>query len=356
MKMSKKTIRVGVVGAGGNTRKHHIPKLQAQTGVEVVSVANRTKASARKVAKEFGIANVSDDWTEVVNDPDVDAICIGTWPYMHAPITIAALEAGKHVLCEARMALDSSEAQSMLDCSRDHPAQVAQLVPAPHTLALDQTIMDLIGAGYVGDIIQIDARVNAGTGFPQWDSPVHWRQDRVLSGNNIMSMGIWYEALMRWMGPSATVHAIGQNVVRHRKAANGQRVAMTIPDHVDVTGNLEQGGQYRLNVSSVIGHADPAEVMIFGTEGTLRIGTGTVGGSGLGLYGATRQGKALRPVRVPSKKVGGWRVEEEFVNAICGKEPITHTDFATGVMYMQWTDAVTRSLRTGETVSLPLNI
>ena len=356
MNMSKSTIRVGVVGAGGNTRKHHIPKLQAQSGVEVVSVANRTLASGRKVAKEFAIANVSDDWTEVVSDPDVDAICIGTWPYMHAPITIAALEAGKHVLCEARMALDSAEAQAMLDCSRDHPTQVAQIVPAPHTLALDQTIMDLIGEGYVGEIIQVDARINAGGGFPQWESPVHWRQDRVLSGNNIMSMGIWYEALMRWVGPSATVHAIGQNIVRHRKDASGQRVTMTIPDHVDVTGELEQGGQIRLCVSSVIGHADAAEVMIFGTEGTLRVGTGTVGDSGLGLYGSKRRGKDLTAIRVPAKKIGGWRVEEEFVNAIRGKEQVTHTDLATGVKYMQWTDAVTRSLRTGETVPLPLDI
>ncbi|MFT5446280.1 MAG: putative dehydrogenase [Gammaproteobacteria bacterium] len=354
--MSKSTIRVGVVGAGANTRKFHIPNLQAQAGVEVVSVANRTKASGQKVAKEFGIANVSDDWTEVVNDPDLDAICIGTWPYMHAPITIAALEAGKHVLCEARMALDSDEGQSMLDCSRDHPKQIAQIVPAPHTLALDQTICELIGEGYVGEIIQVDARINAGAGFPQWDTPVHWRHDRELSGNNVMNMGIWYEAMMRWMGPASSVNAVGQNIVRHRKDSKGNRVTMTIPDHVDVTGRLEQGGQYRMNVSSVVGHADPADVMIFGTEGTLRIGAGTVGGSGLGLYGGKRRNKSLAAIRIPAKKIGSWRVEEEFVNAIRGKEQITHTDLATGVRYMHWTDAVTRSLRTAETVPLPLNI
>ena len=60
--MAKSKIRVGVIGAGGNTRKHHIPKLKAQPNVEVVAVANRTVASARKVAKEFGIAGATDDW------------------------------------------------------------------------------------------------------------------------------------------------------------------------------------------------------------------------------------------------------------------------------------------------------
>jgi len=354
--LSSDTIRVGVVGAGGNTRKHHIPKLQAQPGVEVVKVANRSRQSAGRVAKEFGIPEVADHWQEVVQDPELDAVCIGTWPYLHAPVTIAALEAGKHVLCEARMAMNAAEAQAMLECSREHPGQVAQIVPAPHTLALDRTIMDLIGEGFVGDLIQVDARINAGSGYPQWDAPVHWRHDRVLSGNNIMSMGIWYEALMRWVGPAATVHAVGQAVVRHRRDPSGRRVAMTIPDHVDVTGALEQGGQLRLCVSAVIGHAEPAEVMIHGTEGTLRVGPGNVGDSGLGLYGARRGKKALVQVRVPAKKIGGWRVEEEFVNAIRGKEPVTHTDLATGVRYMEWTDAVTRSLRTGETVALPLNV
>lgn len=353
--MSSNIIKVGIVGAGGNTRLHHIPKLQAQPGVEVVTVANRSRRSAAKVAKEFGIPEVADHWQDVVQDPELDAICIGTWPYLHAPVTIAALEAGKHVLCEARMAMNAAEAHAMLACSKEYPGQIAQIVPAPLTLALDATIMDLIGDGYVGDIIMVDARINAGSGYPQWDGQTHWRQDRVLSGNNIMSMGIWYEAIMRWVGPAATVNAVGQAVVKHRRDGAGRRVAMPIADHVDVTGMLEQGGQLRLCVSSVIGHADPVEVMIHGTEGTLRIGAGDVGGSGLGLSGAKRGKRALSAVRIAAKKIGAWRVEEEFVNAIRGKEPVTHTDLATGVKYMEWTDAVSRSLQTGSTVPLPLD-
>jgi predicted dehydrogenase len=356
--VSKDTIRVGVVGAGGNTRKHHIPKLQAQKGVEVVAVANRTRGSGSRVAKEFGIPEVADHWQQIVEDPQIDAVCIGTWPYLHAPVSIAALEAGKHVLTEARMAMNALEAQAMLACSREHPGQVAQVVPAPHTLALDQTIVDLIGEGYVGDVIQVDARIKAGPDFPQWDSPLHWRQEREFSGNNIMSMGIWYEAIMRWVGPAATVCAVGQAVVRHRRDGDGRRVAMTIPDHVDVTGRLEQGGQLRLCVSGVVGHTPaPDEVYIYGTEGTLRVGPGDVGGSAFGLYGARRRGKqGISALRVPARKRGAWRVEEEFVNAIRGKEAVRLTDFATGVRYMEWTDAVTRSLRSGEMVSLPLDV
>ena len=49
-----------------------------------------------------------------------------------------------------------------------------------------------------------------------------------------------------------------------------------------------------------------------------------------------------------------WRVEEEFINAIRGKEDISHTDFSTAVKYMEWTDAVTKSLKTGHVIQLPL--
>ena len=351
--MPKQDIKIGVIGAGANTRKFHIPNLQAIKGVQVVSVANRSRASGQKVAKAFAIPNVVDTWEDVIYDEDVDAICIGTWPNMHAPLTIAALESGKHVLCEARMAMNSLEAQAMFETSRMHPSLVAQIVPAPHTLEFDQTINELIADGYIGELITVDARIASGSHFPDWDSSLSWRQDRDLSGNNIMFMGIWYEAIMRWLGTAKTVQAISQNVVRHRLAEDGRRVAMTIPDHIEVLCAMEQGGQLRLAVSAVVGHVPPVDIYICGTEGTIRLYDN---GGTLSLQAGQRRHKKLSTVKILKSKRGGWRVEEEFINAINGRECITHTDFATGVKYMEWTDAVTKAMRTGSTVHLPLEI
>ena len=351
--MSNEKIRVGIIGAGGNTTKLHIPGLQAQDGVEIVSVANRTAASGQRVADEFNIPKVAADWREVVEDSGIDAVCIGTWPYMHAPMTIAALEQGKHVLCEARMALNSEQGREMLAASRRAPRCVAQIVPAPHTLAFDQTIIEMIAAGSIGELIALDGRITSPSDFPNSASPTHWRQDRDLSGNNIMSMGIWYEAMMRWVGPMANVFATGQSVISHRVDENGRRVAMTIPDHVDIMGKMEQGGQIRFNVSTVLGHVPAAvDLCIFGTEGTLRLCQ--TGSDPLTLYAGQRGGDGLAPVEIDTAKKGGWRVEEEFINAIRGTEAVSHTDFTTAVKYMEWTDAVTQSLRTGQSVALPL--
>ena len=351
--MAKDTIRVGFIGAGGNTRSRHIPGLKAQAGVELAAVANRSVASGRKIAREFGIEKVCADWQEVLNDDSIDAICIGTWPYMHETLTVASLEAGKHVMCEARMAMNSAEGHRMLAAARRHPRLTAQIVPSPMTLPFDQTIIAMISGGFIGELIALDARIAAGSDFSNPNAPFHWRHDRTLSGNNIMSMGIWYEGMMRWVGPMKTVNAVGQSVINHRRDESGRRQASTIPDHVDITGELELGGQMRLNVTTVAGLAAyPIDIHIFGSEGTLRLYQAP--GGQTTLAAGKRGDKRLKDVKIPKSKQGVWRVEEEFINAIRGKEEITHTDFATAVKYMEWTDAVTMSLRHREVVKLPL--
>jgi predicted dehydrogenase len=351
--MPEKQIRVGLIGAGGNTKAFHIPGLAKQDGVQILAVVNRTRESSQRVADEFAIPKVHDHWQALLEDLSIDAVCIGTWPYMHAPLTIAALDAGKHVLCEARMAMDHSEARTMLEASLRHPALTAQIVPAPHTLAFDRTIIDMIAGGYIGELISIDARIAAARSYPDGSAQQHWRQNRDFSGDNIMSMGIWYEAMMRWVGPAKSVMAIAQSVVRYRRDASGRRVAMEIPDHIDVIGAMAQGGQMRFNVSAVLGHApDVADVHIFGTDGTIRLRQ-PVGGT-LALSAGKRGQGTLEPMEIDPAKRGGWRVEEEFVNAIRGRERVTHTDFFTGVKYMEWTTAVSRSLREERAVMLPL--
>ena len=150
------TIRIGIVGAGNNTRRHHIPKLKKIAGVEIASVANRSRASSERVAQEFGIARVHDSWQDLVIDPEIDAVVIGTWPYLHCAVTLAALAAGKHVLTEARIAMNATEARQMLAASRVRPDLVTQVVPGPATFAADPMVMQLLTEGYIGELQSVD--------------------------------------------------------------------------------------------------------------------------------------------------------------------------------------------------------
>src|SRR5690242_15288425 len=102
--MAEQRIRVGIVGAGANTRLRHIAGFRQIPGVELAGVVNSNPESTARVAAEFGIPKTYASWEQLVADPDIDAVQIGTWPNLHSAVTCAALKAGKHVLCEARMA------------------------------------------------------------------------------------------------------------------------------------------------------------------------------------------------------------------------------------------------------------
>ena len=345
--VAQDTIRVGIIGAGGNTTSRHIPGLQAIEGVEIVGVCNRSQESSQRVADQFGIPKTYGNWQDAIADPDTNAIVIGTWPYMHCRATVAALETDKHVMCEARMAMNAREAHIMREASRQKTHLIAQIVPSPMTLRVDNTIKRLIAEGYIGDVLAVEAR--AGGAFLDSEAPLQWRQDFDLSGLNIMSMGIWYEALIRWIGEATRIMAMGKTFVKMRPDADGVMRSVRIPEHIDVVGDLACGAQLHIQVSNVAGLAGAPEVYVFGSNGTLRF-------SGNKLYGGQKGDTELTEIDIPASEVGAWRVEEEFVNAIRGEEVITHTDFETGVKYMEFTEAVTRSMQSGAAITLPLQI
>ena len=341
-------IRVGIVGAGANSRARHIPGFQALEEVEVVGVANRSRESGQRVADEFGIDHVYDNWHELVQSPDIDAVCIGTWPYMHSPITLSALEAGKHVLTEARMAMDASEARAMLLASRQNPQLVAQIVPSPFTLKVDRTIQDIVGSGYLGSLTAIELRTTQNS-FPELGGHLQWRHDRSVSGYNVLNMGIWYEALMRWVGPATEVFAMTKVTVPQRVGTDGLLRQVTVPDHVDVLCQFPGGAQAHLAFSAVTGLGAAGDAWLFGTEGTLHLDIAS-----MTLSGGRRSDQALKEIGISPEKEETWRVEEEFINAIRGLEPVRLTTFEDGLAYMEFTEAVARSAQSRKSVPLPL--
>lgn len=338
-------IRVGVIGAGSNTVALHIPNLQAIPGVTIAGVCNRTRASSERVAERFGIPSIYDDWQQAAAAPDLDAIVIGTWPYLHCRATLAALSAGKHVLCEARMAMNLQEALAMRDAARAHPQLVAQIVPAPHTLGVDATVRRLVAEGYLGQLLAVGVR--DGNRFLDREGALHWRQDVDLSGQNILSLGIWYECLLRWVGEATRVMAMGRVFVKQRRDDQGHMRAVRVPEHLDVLADLACGAQAHIQVSAVTGHAGPPGMTLFGSDATLRF-------TGSELLGGRPDDQALAPIAIPEGERSGWRVEAEFVGAIRRQEQVRLTSFETGVKYMAFIDAVAQSLATSASVPVAL--
>ena len=196
----------------------------------------------------------------------------------------------------------------------------------------------MLAEGYVGDVLAVEIQANQGQ-FVDAEAPLHWRQDAALSGLNVMTMGIWYEALMRWLGPARRVMALTKIAVPRRKDAGGAWQDVRVPDHVEILATLGRGavGAHALQHGDGAGAAERGvDLRDRGhAQGRVRCqATSPADGA------ATRR---LREIPIPAERRIGWRVEEEFVNAIRGREKVTRTTFEDGVRYMEFTEAVWKS-------------
>ena len=345
--MAEEHIRVGLIGAGGNVRNRHIPGFQKVEDLEIVAVANRSIESARAVADQFNIPQVYSSWQELLEDDSINAICIGTWPYMHRTLTLAALDKGKHVLTEARMANTAQEARDMLAASRRHADLVCQLTPTSTTYRIDNVLQQMIEDGYLGETLSVEVQALQ-TGFADFDSPLHWRQDRELSGYNTLNIGASYESMMRWLGRGNRVVAMSKVHVPYRRNQHGDLTSVTIPDHVDILYELANGAQAHMRMSATTGLSTGNQIWMHGTEGTIHVDQQQ------NVFAGRRGDTELSQVPNPPEKQAYYRVEEQFTNAIRGKEQVTMVSFETGVHYMEWAEAVYRSSQTGRAVYLPL--
>jgi predicted dehydrogenase len=342
------TIRIGLIGAGANTRSRHIPGFQALDGVEIVAVCNRSRESGQRVADEFGIPHVLDRWEQVLEQDDVDAICIGTWPYLHCPVTCAALDAGKHVLCEARMAMNAAEARQMLAKSQEHPDLVAQIVPSPAGLSVDIFLRELLADGYVGEVYEIVVR-SLSDHLADPSTPLHWRQRADRSGLNVLALGIFNETVQRFFGDTASLVAQTHWFIAQRPDPDtGEMRAVDIPDSVSVLAEMASGATAVYHLSGVARHAGPGGMEVYGRAGTLHYDLDRT------LRGAWAGDHELQEIPIPPEKAYDWHVEEDFIAAIRGERPVRLTTFADGVKYMDFTEAVHRSAQTGQRVRLPL--
>jgi predicted dehydrogenase len=343
------SIRIGIVGAGENTRLRHLPGLRAISGVEIRGVVNRTPESSARVSHDWQIPRVYSHWSELIDDPGIDAVVIGTWPHLHCEVTCAALAAGKHVLCEARMARDLAEARQMHAAHLANPGRVAMLVPSPTGLVCDAAVRDLVTDGFLGELREFV--VLGGTDqFYDYSQPLHWRQDATLSGINTLALGILHETWLRWFPQPQRVIAQTQIFERHRPSPTEAGLAeVTVPDSVQVLSQMANGARGVYHLSGVQLFGPGFQIHLYGSSGTIKI---TFGEDDDQVQIGRAGDKHLQAYPIPDVFRGRWRVEEEFVAAIRGEEPVRLTNFAAGVRYMEFTAAVLQSAQQNQVVEL----
>jgi predicted dehydrogenase len=247
------------------------------------------------------------------------------------------------------MANNTAEAREMLAASQRRPNQVCQLVPSSGTYRIDRALQRLLAERYVGDVLSVEIQMLQ-RGFAAFDGELDWRHDAELSGINVLNVGGTYESVMRWLGPGNRVMAQTRVHVPTRRDAQGRSRPATIPDHVEVLYELANGAPVHMKFSETTGLSRGNDIWIFGSEGTIHVDAEQR------ILAGKRGDQALAELPNPREQQAFHRVEEEFINAIRGREPVTMNTFEIGVRYMEWTEAIYRSAASGTAATLPLAI
>src|SRR4030081_3659912 len=257
-------LRVGMVGAGAIVRDRHLPGLRKHSDVEIVAVSNSTYESAQKFCEENAPEAVPmQNWADLLALPEIDVVWIGTPPYMHSAVTISALEAGKHVFCQARMSMDLAEAEEMLAASKRYPELVTMLCPPPYGMRADLLVKKLLAENYLGRPHHV--RLQSFTAaYLDPDAPAHWRQKIEISGLNVLTLGIYVEVLQRWLGDVTGVFAREKIIYPIRGAYD-----VIVPDLLTVLCSFENGAEGVLEFSGINTMTSGDRLEIYGSAGTL---------------------------------------------------------------------------------------
>jgi predicted dehydrogenase len=342
-----KPIRLGFIGAGGICEQRHLPNLVKMPGVELVSVCNSSAESSRRVQENWGFARTADDWRQIVAADDIDAVFIGTWPYLHCELSLAALAAGKHVFCQARMCMDGAEAQRMVDAANAHPQQVAMVCPSPFRVRWERTVREVLASERFGKLLSVTA--TSATSANRDPHQISWRERRELSGLNILQVGIYAETLNAWCGDYESL--IATTSTPNRKFDDqGQPVAIQIPQTVSITGMLSGGIPCtEFHTGLAAGH-EQAEIMLYGSAATCRVDLPT---QQVVLFAesSSKSGDVIDSIG------DEWQVESEFLTAVRaarqGDRWQVRPDFIEAARYMRKMQAVHDSARDAQLVQLP---
>jgi predicted dehydrogenase len=150
------TVRWGVLSTADIGVRKVIPGIRKAARCEIVAIASRDGAVARSVADQLGIPTAHGAYEDLLADPAVDAVYIPLPNHLHAEWTIAALRAGKHVLCEKPLAMTADDAQRMVDAAHDTGRHLMEAFMYRHHPTW-VAAMDLLDAGRIGTLTAVQS-------------------------------------------------------------------------------------------------------------------------------------------------------------------------------------------------------
>lgn len=359
--MPRKTkVRVGIIGCGGIAFGKHLPSLSRLDNVEIVAFCDLIEERALKAAKEYGAKNslVCKDYRELLENKNIDVVHVCTPNRSHSEITVAALEAGKHVMCEKPMAKDVKGAKAMLEAAK-RTGKKLTIGYQNRFRADSQHLKQICERGDLGEVYFAKAHAIRRRAVPTWGV---FLNEEEQGGGPLIDIGTHALDLTLWMmnnyKPKYAVGNIYKKLSQTKNAANAwgpwdpkkftvedsafgfvtMEDGATIILEASWALNILQEGEAKTTLCGTKGGADMWEgLRINGEEfGRLYSKTVVVDAKGVAFYEATREDPSLLEAR-------------SWIDAVINnKEPVVKPEEA--FVVSQILEAIYESSRTGKPV------
>ncbi len=340
---------IGIIGAGGIARGVHIPGYEALSNAQVLAVSDPIEAAREGVAQQFNIEDTYADFHEMLKRDDIDAVSVTTPNFLHAEATIAALEAGKHVLCEKPLAMNLQEAQAMVEASQRTGKKL--MCGFNYRFAPEiQTLRHFAQAGEFGEMYYARTQALRRRGIPGWGMFISKEKN---GGGPLIDIGVhMLDATMHVMGFPKPIAVSGKTWQMFGKRSDVMGLMgqwdyknFTVEDFAVAQVRFDNGSVLTLESSFVANQeeADKMSFQIYGDAGGCQYNP---------LKMFREENKTLldvTPVHLPRGVQSHHEEIKSFVNSILNDEPV----FTPGEEALEITriiDAIYESSETGKEV------
>jgi len=353
--------RIGIIGLGFGAQVY-IPAFRSE-GWDVAAICSRSHEKASKVAEAAGIRDVHTNPMELIARDDLDAVAVATPPRAHHELTIAALRAGKHVLCEKPFAMDAAQAAEMRDAA-ERSGRTAMVGHEFRHTPQRAYIKELLDDGYIGRFQLCTIELFLDRYVTREARPLTWMAYDSEGGGLLGALGSHYiDGLRHWFGEVVSVAG---------------RLATLRPDLIDLTTTaivkaetddtflftlqFENGGIATMSASFAATPTRGVKIVVMGESGTLIAEQPGPNPMENGGVIASRDGAPLQPLATPERytpftddrdhRLMAFRLlVREFTNGI--EQCISPSpNFTDGLRCQEILDAVRASSKSGRTVDL----
>jgi predicted dehydrogenase len=355
------TRKIGIIGVGFGAQVH-VPGFRSE-GWEVAAICSRSRDRAQKAAAEAGVDGVYTDPMELIRRDDLAAVSIITPPGAHHVLTIAALKAGKHVLCEKPFALDAKQARQMLDAA-EKSKRTAMIAHEFRNTPQRGYIKQLLDEGYIGKFQLCTIELFLDRYVTAQPRPFTWLARKADGGGLLGALGSHYiDALRHWFGEVASVSGhlatLRPDLV---DPATGKKVEAETDDTFSFTLGFKNGGMATMIASFATTPTRGAKIVVMGDRGTLIAEQPGPNPMEDGVVIGSRDGTPLHVVATPPQytpfadsrdhRLMAFRLlVRDFTKGVeQGSSPAPN--FSDGLRCQEVLDAVRESAESGRTIRL----